>query len=146
MAAVAGASPVTITVRTPNPRNSVTSAAESERGGSLSAMRPASFIAVGGPAPTASTLKPCLELLRRFCSGRRRVCEADDRGKGALNDTLCCAGRISCGRLGQLLRRIERHEFDQLKCIGNRLACSGGANRAIDRILPTFRTSQRGQR
>ena len=58
MAAVAGASPVTITVRTPSPCNSVTSAAESVRGGSLSAMSPASFIAVGGPAATASTLKP----------------------------------------------------------------------------------------
>ena len=58
MAAVAGASPVTITVRTPKPCNSVTSAAESARGGSLSAMSPASFIAVGGPAATASTRKP----------------------------------------------------------------------------------------
>ena len=58
MMAVAGASPVTITVRTPNPCNSVTSAAESGRGGSLSAMSPASFIAVGGPAATARTRKP----------------------------------------------------------------------------------------
>ena len=58
MAAVAGASPVTITVRTPKPCNSATSAAESARGGSLSAMSPASFIAVGGPAATARTLKP----------------------------------------------------------------------------------------
>ena len=49
MAAVAGASPVTITVRTPSPCNSLMSAAESGRGGSLSAMSPASFIAVGGP-------------------------------------------------------------------------------------------------
>ena len=49
MAAVAGASPVTITVRTPSARNSVTSAAESARGGSLSAMSPASFIAVRRP-------------------------------------------------------------------------------------------------
>ncbi len=59
MAAVAGASPVTITVRTPSPCNSVTSAAESVRGGSLSAMSPTSFIAFGGPAATASTRKPC---------------------------------------------------------------------------------------
>jgi len=34
------------------------SAAESARGGSLSAISPASFIAVGGPAATARTLKP----------------------------------------------------------------------------------------
>src|SRR5487761_2508930 len=59
MAAVAGASPVTITVRTPNACNSVTSAAESERGGSLSARSPASFIAVCRPAATARTRKPC---------------------------------------------------------------------------------------
>src|ERR1700733_4337787 len=58
MAAVAGASPVTITVRTPSARNSLTSAAESGRGGSLSAMSPASCIAVDGPAATASTLNP----------------------------------------------------------------------------------------
>jgi hypothetical protein len=58
MAAVAGASPVTITVRTPRACNSLTSAAESGRGGSLSAISPASFIAVGVPAATASTLNP----------------------------------------------------------------------------------------
>ena len=52
MAAVAGASPVTITVRTPNPCSSVTRTADSARGESLSAMSPASFIAVGGPAAT----------------------------------------------------------------------------------------------
>ena len=40
MAAVAGASPVTITVRTPSARSSATSAAESARGGSLSAISP----------------------------------------------------------------------------------------------------------
>jgi hypothetical protein len=59
MATVAGASPVTITVRTPSSCNSLTSAAESVRRGSLSAMSPTSFIAAGGPAATASTLKPC---------------------------------------------------------------------------------------
>jgi hypothetical protein len=58
MAAVAGASPVTITVRTPSLCNSVTSAADSGRGGSLSAMSPASFIAVALPTATANTLKP----------------------------------------------------------------------------------------
>src|SRR5271156_2654397 len=52
--------PVTITVRTPSPCNSLMSAAESGRGGSLSAIRPASFIASGGPAATARTLKPFL--------------------------------------------------------------------------------------
>src|ERR1700733_1609312 len=58
LAAVAGASPVTITVRTPNPSNSVISAADSARGGSLRAMRPINFIPSGGPAATASTLNP----------------------------------------------------------------------------------------
>jgi hypothetical protein len=33
--------------------------AESGRGGSLSAMSPASFIAAGGPAATANTRNPC---------------------------------------------------------------------------------------
>ena len=58
MAAVAGASPVTITVRTPKPCSSVTSLAESARGGSLSAISPVSFSAVAGPAATARTRKP----------------------------------------------------------------------------------------
>ena len=40
MDGVAGASTVTITARAPNPCNSVTSAAESARGGSLSAISP----------------------------------------------------------------------------------------------------------
>ena len=48
IAAVAGASPVTITVRTPKAYNSLTSSAASVRGGSLSAMNPASRIGVGG--------------------------------------------------------------------------------------------------
>ncbi len=59
IAAVAGASPLTITVRTPNSRNSVMKADESGFGGSLSAMSPTRFKADGGPAATASTLKPC---------------------------------------------------------------------------------------
>jgi hypothetical protein len=59
MAAVAGASPVSMTVRTPKVRNSATSAGESIRGGSLSAMMPASLTAVSGPTATASTRKPC---------------------------------------------------------------------------------------
>ena len=54
--------------------------------------------------------------------------------------------RIRCGRLGHLRRRIERHEFDQFRRVGDRLARGGGANGAIDRILPAIRTGQRGQR
>jgi magnesium-transporting ATPase (P-type) len=64
----------------------------------------------------------------------RRMGEADDRGKGALHDTLRCPHRISCARLGHLFRRIERHEIDHFECIGNPLARRGGANRAVDRI------------
>ena len=56
--AVTGASPVIITVRTPNSRNSAISSDESPRGGSLRAIIPASFTAPNGPIPTASTLKP----------------------------------------------------------------------------------------
>jgi hypothetical protein len=40
-------------------RNSVMGAAESVRGGSLSAMIPASFTASGGATATASNRKPC---------------------------------------------------------------------------------------
>lgn len=47
-----------MTVRTPNVCNWLMSAAESARGGSLSAMIPASFTAPDGPMATASTRKP----------------------------------------------------------------------------------------
>ena len=60
MVAVAGASPVTITVRTPKVRSSVIIAAESARGGSLRAIMPASLNAAAGPTATAKTRKPCL--------------------------------------------------------------------------------------
>ena len=43
----------------PDACSSLTRAAESARGGSLNAMRPTNFIALGAPAATASTRKPC---------------------------------------------------------------------------------------
>jgi hypothetical protein len=59
MAAVAGASPVTMTVRKPSAFNSEMSEAESVRGGSLSAMKPIICMDAGAPAAAARTLKPC---------------------------------------------------------------------------------------
>ena len=56
--AVWAASPVTITVRTPNAASSATSAAESDRGGSLSAIRPTIRKAPAGPIAVASTRYP----------------------------------------------------------------------------------------
>src|SRR5580658_659083 len=58
IAAVSGASPVTITVRTPSVFSSVTRAAESSRAGSLSAINPKSCVAPDGPAATANTRNP----------------------------------------------------------------------------------------
>ena len=49
------ASPVTMTARTPKSCNSAIRAAESLRGGSLSAMRPASFIPAASPTATGMT-------------------------------------------------------------------------------------------
>ena len=45
-------------MRTPRVFNCVTNSAESARAGSLSAIKPISCIAAGGPAATASTRKP----------------------------------------------------------------------------------------
>ncbi len=59
IAAVAGASPVTMTVRTPNVLSSEIREVESLRGGSLSAISPMSCMDAAGPAATAKTLKPC---------------------------------------------------------------------------------------
>ena len=86
------------------------------------------------------------KFLRRRRRGRRRLGEADDRGKGALHDTLRAPGRISCGRLGHLLRRIERRELDQFRRVGNRLVRGGRANGAVDRVLAAIRAGQRRQR
>ena len=148
MAAVAGASPVTITVRTPSPCNSLMSAAESARGGSLSAISPASFIAVaraGGHRQHAKSLG--LEFVRRRRRGvRRRLDESDDDGEGALHDPLRASRRIRRRRLGHLLGRVEGGELDQARRIGDGLARGGGANGAIDRVLAAIGARQRRQR
>ena len=77
MAAVAGASPVSITVRTPRVCNSAISVAESALGGSLRAMMPAIRGASGGPTATASTRKPC-------ASSWSAVVDASGRGCATL--------------------------------------------------------------
>ena len=59
ISAVAGASPVTITVRTPSPFNSEMREIESVRGGSLRAINPMIWLDAAGPAATAKTRKPC---------------------------------------------------------------------------------------
>ena len=56
--AVVRASPVTMTVRTPKPANSATRAAESSRGGSLSAMSPDICSFSAAPEATTRTLNP----------------------------------------------------------------------------------------
>ena len=119
MAAVAGASPVTMTVRTPNVRNSVMSAAESVRGGSLRAMIPASFIASrrthrDGQHPEALGF----QLVRDRGRVGRGLRQARDGGKGSLHDTHGGAARIDRRRLGHLRGRIEGHELAQFRQIG----------------------------
>ena len=59
IAAVAGASPVTMTIRAPSVLSSEIREAESDRGGSLSAIKPTNCMAVVGPAATVRTRKPC---------------------------------------------------------------------------------------
>src|ERR1700677_765280 len=111
MAAVAGASPVTITARTPKPCNSLINAAESFRGGALGAASPAGFIPVAGPVGPARPRQHAealvLEFLGRGGRGRRRLGKADDNGVGALHDSLRVSRRIRRGCLGHLLGRIE---------------------------------------
>jgi hypothetical protein len=82
-----GASPVTITVRTPSVFSSVTRAAESSRAGSLSAINPMSCIAAGGPAATASTRKPFASssFAAAAAVGEGAAIATDD-GEGALDD------------------------------------------------------------
>ena len=90
-----------------------TSAAESGRGGSLSAMSPASFIAVAVPAATASTLKP-------FASSSFAAAVAVGDGRARPMTTAkapftirCVTSRRVCGgRLRHLLRRIEGGKLD----------------------------------
>ncbi len=146
MAAVAGASPVTMTVRTPSPSNSLISAAESLRGGSAKRdesrelhrrRRP------GGDRQHPETL--VLEFLGSGGCSRRRLGNADNDGVGALHDSLWISCRICCGRLGHLLGRVERREFDQLRRVQDRVARGRCAYGAIDRILAAIRAGERGQ-
>ena len=108
---LSGASPVTITVRTPSVFSSVTKAAESSRAGSLSAINPRSCIAAGGPAAARrpKPLRPPVDSpprARGVVKARRRR----RHGKRALDDAQCSKDRIRNGRLGHLGCRIERHE------------------------------------
>ena len=149
MAAVAGASPVTITVRTPNACSSLTRAAESARGGSLSAMRPTNFIASrrsGRDRQHAKALP--LELLGARLRGRRRsLRRRDHHGVGALHHALRLAARIHQRVASDIFcGRVERRECGQLRRIGAALAQGGRPDGAIDRVLPALRTGQRRQR
>ena len=142
IAAVAGASPVTITVRTPNVRISATNAAESARGGSLSAISPARRIAAAVPVATASSLKPFASssVAAADNSGNWRR-KADHCGISSLHDPHGAAPAwIHGSRLGRLLCGIEGDELNQFRQLGA-LARGCGANRCIDRILPAVRSS-----
>ena len=88
-----------------------------------------------------------LEFLRRRRRGRRRLGEADDRGKGALHDALrarrpdpstVASDIFVAGSNGTNLTSFGASE--------TWLAAGGGANGGIDRILPAIRAGQRGQR
>ena len=112
IAAVAGASPVTITVRTPRVLSSEMSDAESVRGGSLSAMKPISCIDAAGPAATAKTRKPC------FSSSSAIPVAVDEgavRPMTAVKAPLMmrCSATLRIGRccFRRLLRRIEWHKL-----------------------------------
>ena len=87
-----------------------------------------------------------LEFLARGRRGRRGLGETDDRRERAFHDALRRPVGILDRRLGHFRRRIERHELDQLRRVGNRLARGGGANGAVHRILAAVRTGQGGQR
>ena len=110
-------------------------------------MSPASFIAAGGPAATARTLKP-------FPSSSLAAAVAVGDGwarpmttaKAPFTTRCVSAVRSCCRRLGHLRRRIERHELDHLRRIGDGLAGGGGANGGIDRVLPAIRAGERSQR
>ena len=143
MAAVAGASPVTMTARTPSVCSSVINAAESGRGGSLRAMIPASFSAVGWTDRDGQNAEALgLEVVRRLGRIRVRLRQAGDCGKGALDGAHGGAARIGGSRLRHFRRRIEWNELDQFRQIGGRFFCGSGPDGAIHRILPAVRTRQ----
>jgi hypothetical protein len=96
MAAVAGASPVTMTVRTPSAVNSEIREAESMRGGSLSAMKPS---------------------IRNRRRGGRRCCHARDHREASFGDALLSALRISRHGFRDFCARFEwnKAESDWLR-------------------------------
>jgi hypothetical protein len=68
--AVAGASPVTMTVRTPSALSSEIRESESSRGGSLSAMNPTIWMEGCEPAATAKTRNPCFSSSSAIAAAR----------------------------------------------------------------------------
>ena len=91
MAAVAGASPVTITVRTPSPCNSLTSAAESVARRVAERDEPDQLHRrrrSGRDRQHSEALS--FKFVRRRCRGRRRLGEADDRRQRRPSRRVAC--------------------------------------------------------
>ena len=145
IAAVAGASPVTITVRTPSVCNSLTSAAESARGGSLSAMIPASFTAPGGPMATASTRKPLASSWFAILEASGRCLrKGDDGSKSPLDRANGGPTGIYCRGLGHLGGGVKGHKLFQFGQVGGGCPGGGGANGHVYGVLPSIRTGESG--
>ena len=134
MAAVAGASPVTITVRTPNSCNSRTSAAEScarrvaQRDEARQFHRAAVRLQPPGretPAPRAPSRPPprsATECARPVTTAKAPF-------------TMRCVAPLESVALASdiFFAGSNGTNCDQLRCIGSRLGRRGGTNRAIDR-------------
>ena len=147
MAAVAGASPVTITVRTPNALQFL------DEGRRIRARRIAQrdeadqLHRLGRSGRDRQHAKALpLELLGDRFRGRRSLRERDHDGIGALHHALRRPARIHGARLGHFGGGVERRESGQLRRIGGVLALRGRPDGLVDRILPALRAGQRRQR
>ena len=123
------------------------SAAESARGGSLSAISPASFIAPGGPAATASTRKPLpsssfAAALAAGAGCARPMTTAKApftiRSVAPAGSVAVASDIFFAGSNGTNLHQCRR--------VGDALGRRGGANGPIDRVLPAIGAGQRRQR
>ena len=143
--AVRGASPVTITVRTPSARNSLTNPRRIRAGRIAQCDHPGKPHRLGWSGRDRQNSEACLQAITAAIRGRLRPGEASDHGKGALDHALRGASRVRHCRFRHLGGRIDGYEFDQVRRFGAGFA-GGDANCPIDRILAAVRTGERCQR
>jgi hypothetical protein len=144
MAAVAGASPVTMTVRTPRVRSSEMSEQSRCLGGSLRAMNPISCMDAAVPQLPPERGSPAFRAHRLCPPHRARCSKPGDSSEGSLDDALPCHPWHRSPlprRFSWQDRRAQTRPASAGPDAG--LCESRGANSCIDGVLASIGTRER---